>query len=100
MGISVVVGNKGRVTLPEAVRKHLGLEEGDELGVELSPNGTAELVPLALIPKDQVWFANPEVQERISEALDDIRSGRTTRIAKRSEVRSSLDKLKKSGRGK
>lgn len=92
------MGDKGRVTLPEAVRKHLGIEEGDELGVELSANGTAELVPLALIPRDQVWFAHSDMQDRISEALNDIAAGRTTRIAKRSDVRSSLNKLKKANR--
>ncbi len=98
MGVSIIVGDKGRVTLPESVRKHLGIEEGDELGVELSANGTAELVPLAIIPRDQVWFAHPEMQERISEALDDITHGRTTRIATRSDVRPSLDKLKRARR--
>jgi AbrB family looped-hinge helix DNA binding protein len=100
MGVSIVVGDKGRVTLPESVRRHLGVEEGDELGVELSANGTAELVPLAIIPKDQVWFTHSEMQERISEALNDIRAGRTTRMSKRSEVRASLDRLKKARRRK
>ena len=99
MGVSIVVGNKGRVTLPESVRKHLGIEEGDELGIELSANGTVELVPLALIPRDQVWFAHSEMQERISEALSDIRAGRTTHIGKKSDVRSYFASLKKKGRG-
>jgi AbrB family looped-hinge helix DNA binding protein len=98
MGVTVVVGDKGRVTLPESVRKHLGIEEGDELGVELSANGTAELVPLALIPRDQVWFAHSEMQERISAALKDVSAGRTTRMSKRSDVRPSLNKLKKAHR--
>ncbi len=100
MGVSVVVGDKGRVTLPESVRKHLGIEEGDELSVELSPNGTAELVPLALIPRDQVWFAHSEMQARISEALDDLNEGRTTRISRRSEVRPHLAKLRKKAGGR
>lgn len=100
MGVSIVVGDKGRVTLPESVRKHLGIEEGDELGIELSANGTVELVPLALIPRDQVWFAHSEMQERISEALSDIRAGRTTRIGKKSEVRAHLSAgLNKKGGG-
>ena len=100
MGVSIVVGDKGRVTLPESVRKHLGVEEGDKLGVELSANGTAELVPLALIPRDQVWFAHSEMQERISEALSDIRAGRTTRVSKKSEVRAHLSGgLNKKGGG-
>lgn len=99
MGVSIVVGDKGRVTLPESVRKHLGVEEGDELGVELSANGTAELVPLARIPRDQVWFAHSEMQGRISEALNDIRAGRTTRISKKSDIRAHLGSLKKKGGG-
>lgn len=99
MGVSIVVGDKGRVTLPESVRRHLGIQEGDELGVELSANGTAELVPLALIPKDQIWFAHSEMQERISEALKDIRAGRTTRITKKAEVRTRLAGLTKKGGG-
>ena len=78
MDVSIVVGDKGRVTLPESVRKHLGIEEGDKLGIELSANGTVELVPLALMPRDQIWFAHSEMQERISEALNDINAGRTT----------------------
>lgn len=99
MGVSIVVGDKGRVTLPESVRKHLGIEEGDELGIELSTNGTVELVPLALIPRDQVWFAHSEMQERISEALGDIRAGRTTRIGKKSDVRVYVAGLKNKGGG-
>jgi antitoxin MazE len=95
MGVSIVVGDKGRVTLPESVRRHLGIQEGDELGVELSANGTAELVPLALIPKDQVWFAHSEMQGRISEALKDLRHGRTTRVSNKKEVRSYLEQLTK-----
>lgn len=100
MGVSIVVGDKGRVTLPESVRKHLGIEEGDELGIELSANGTVELVPLALMPRDQIWFAHSEMQERISEALSDIRAGRTTRVSKKSGVRAHLSGgLNKKGGG-
>ena len=95
VGVSIVVGDKGRVTLPGFVRKHLGIEVGDELGVELSANRTAELVPLARIPRDQVWFARSEMQERISEALSDIRAGRTTRIGKKYGVRAAAVRLKR-----
>jgi len=100
MGLSIVVGDKGRVTLPESVRKHLGIAEGDELGVELSADGTAELIPLALIPRDQVWFAHPEMQGRISEALGDIRAGRTTRISASSDLRAHLGSLTRKGGAK
>lgn len=91
----MIAGNKGRVTLPESARKHLGIEEGDELGVDLSANRTAELVPLARIPRDQVWFASSEMRVRISEALSDIRAGRTTRIGRKSDVRATRVRLKR-----
>jgi hypothetical protein len=59
-----------------------------------------ELVPLALMPRDQIWFAHSEMQERISEALSDIRAGRTTRVSKKSEVRAHLSGgLNKKGGG-
>lgn len=99
VGSAVTVGDKGRVTLSESVRKHLGVREGDKVLVELTENGTAQLVPLALIPRDQIWFAHAEMQARITEALEDIAAGRTTRIGKRSEVRPSLNKLKKARGG-
>jgi hypothetical protein len=54
-----------------------------------------ELVPLALIPRNQIWVAHSAMQERLSEALKDIAAGRTTRISKRSDVRASLNKPKK-----
>ena len=95
MRVSIIVGDKGRVTLPESVRKDLGIEQGDELGVELSGNGTAELVPLARIPRDQVWFTHSEMQKRISDALSDIRAGRTTRIGKKSDIRAAAVRLKR-----
>lgn len=49
--LSATVGDKGRVTLPESVRKHLGVDEGDVVLIELTAHGTVELVPAALIQR-------------------------------------------------
>lgn len=92
------VGDKGRVTLPANVRKHLGVAEGDVVLIELTPNGTVELVPAALIARDQIWFAHREVQARVASAHEDIAAGRTTRVARRMQLRTHLEKLKKPGR--
>lgn len=96
--LSATVGDKGRVTLSEDVRRHLGVAEGDVVLIELTANGTVELVPAALIPRDQIWFAHPDVQSRIAAAHSDIVAGRTTKVAKRANLRARLDKLKKTRR--
>ncbi len=96
--MALTVGGKGRVTLTEDVRKHLKVEEGDVVLVRLGEGGTAELIPAALIPRDQVWFTHPEMQERVAEAHADIAAGRTTSVRTKAEMRAAIAKLKRSGR--
>ena len=96
--LALTVGDKGRVTLSEDVRRHLGVAEGDVLLIELNDNGTVEIVPAALVPRDQVWFAHPEAQERIAEAHADIAAGRTKRVNTAAELRSRLKKAKQAAR--
>lgn len=57
---------KGRATLPEEVRKALGVEAGDLILLERRKHGTFELVPASLVPKDQLWFHHSE-EERSRE---------------------------------
>ena len=96
--VALTVGGKGRVTLPDEVRKHLQIKEGDVILVDLSEDDTAQMIPAALIPRDQVWFAHPEMQARIGEAHEDIAAGRTTKIRSRKEMRAHLAALKQDGR--
>lgn len=72
------VDSKGRATLPESVRASLGLRPGDFLLLEKTERGTYELVPAALVPRDQLWFHHPEMQKRIRQAEAQIASGRVT----------------------
>lgn len=95
----VTVGDKGRVTLSDEVRRHLKIAVGDVVQIILTESGTAEIVPAALVPRDQVWFAHPEMQARLAEAHEDIVAGRTTRVAKRADVRARLNRLRRSDRG-
>lgn len=96
--LAMTVGDRGRFTLSEAVRKHLGVTEGDTVLIELTEQGTVELVAAALIPREQVWFAHPAVQARVSVAHADIVAGRTTRVTTERVLRGRLDKLKKARR--
>ena len=89
---------KGRTTLPEEIRAALGVEPGDLILLERTDRGTFELVPAALVPKDQLWFHHPEMQGRVARAEKDFEEGRSTRTQTPEEAQALLDSLKRSGR--
>lgn len=43
--MSTTVTSKGQVTIPKAVREHLGIGPGSRVGFARTPNGRVELVP-------------------------------------------------------
>jgi bifunctional DNA-binding transcriptional regulator/antitoxin component of YhaV-PrlF toxin-antitoxin module len=90
------VDKRGRSTLPEDVRRDLGIEgdEGALVILEKTTRGTYELVPAALVPRDQLWFHHPEMRHRIEEAERDFRAGRSTRTETPEEAQRYLDSLK------
>jgi bifunctional DNA-binding transcriptional regulator/antitoxin component of YhaV-PrlF toxin-antitoxin module len=90
------VDKRGRNTLPENVRRDLGIEgdEGALVILEKTARGTYELVPAALVPRDQLWFHHPEMRHRIEEAERDFRAGRSTRTETPEEAQRYLDSLK------
>jgi len=55
----MTVDRRGRGTLPEEVRRGLGIGTEDTTLVilEKTERGTYELVPASLVPNDQLWFA-------------------------------------------
>lgn len=90
------VDKRGRSTLPEEVRRDLGIEgeEGSLVLLEKTERGTYELVPAALVPRDQLWIHHPEMSDRIEEAESDFRTGRSTRTKTPKEAQEYLDTLK------
>ena len=85
------VDRKGRATLPEEVRASLGLRPGDFVLLERTERGTYELVPAALVPRDQLWFHHPDMQKRIRKAEADIAEGRTKVTRSVEEAQALLD---------
>lgn len=92
----MTVDKKGRATLPEQVRADLALESGDLVLLEKTDRGTYELIPAALVPKDQLWFSHPEMQARLAEAEADFSAGRSTRTETPERAQEFLDALKRS----
>ena len=55
-----------------------------------------EVLPVwGVVPKDQLWFHQPEMQARIRRAESDLAEGRLTRTQTPEEAQSFLDGLKK-----
>ncbi len=75
MALTSKITSRGQVTIPEAIRQALKLEEGSILQFELD-GGRISAVPLALIPQDQAWFWTKEHQKREREADEDLAKGR------------------------
>ena len=88
---------KGRATLPEDVRADLGVSAGDLVLLEKTERGTYELIPAALVPKDQLWFHHPKMKARVAEAESSFARGRGTRTENPEAARVFLDRLKKQG---
>lgn len=93
----VTLGDKGRIVLPDAVRRLLDLHSGDYLLVEGTERGSIELVPADLVPRDQRWFAHPEMQARVAQAEAAIAEAKVTPVPSIEEARAYLDRLKSQG---
>lgn len=91
----VTLDPKGRATFPENVRRELGVRSGDLLLVESTGHGTVELVPAALVPRDQLWFHHPAMRKRVARAETDFAEGRFTRTRTPRAAQTFLDQLKK-----
>jgi len=69
------LGAKRQVTLPAQALTRMRLREGDTLEVRVEDDHL-ELIPMALVPRDQLWFWTPEWQAREKEADEDLAAGR------------------------
>lgn len=60
-----------------ARRAVCGVGAGDLVLLEKTERGTYQLVPAALVPKDQLWFHHPEMKARVAEAEASFTTGRS-----------------------
>ena len=70
----VQVRKKGHVTLPQSVRKELGIEEGDFLAFQ-SKSGEIVLKVKKLVDKERVWFNTNCWQQEGKDTKQDIQLG-------------------------
>ena len=79
-----VIRGKGQLTLPQQIRRQLGLREGDDLIVSVE-DGRVVLTPAALIPRDQAWFWTEEWQAGEREVDRDRAAGVPGRVYRSDE---------------
>lgn len=96
----LTIDQKGRTTIPQDLRLALGLKAGTQLRIDRSDSGAFELIPVELIPRDQLWFHTPEVQARIAAAEGDFREGRFAHTDGPEDAQRYLDSLKATGNTK
>jgi bifunctional DNA-binding transcriptional regulator/antitoxin component of YhaV-PrlF toxin-antitoxin module len=63
------VDSRKRITIP----KDANLRPGDAVELEILPDGRLVLVPVATIPKHQLWAWTPENRKAVSDSLKDPR---------------------------
>lgn len=68
------VTRHGQITLPSAVRRGLGIEEGDIIEITIEDD-RAVLAPKRLVDKSQAYFWTKAWQEAEKEADLDIKEG-------------------------
>ncbi len=84
---------KGQLTIPQGVRKQVGLEEGDYVEIAVV-EGQIVLTPKALIDKKQLWFWTKEWQQKERQVDEDIKAGRVTSFDNADEA---IEWLKRKG---
>lgn len=69
----------GRITLPAAARRRLGIEGETEFEVEVE-NGNLVLRPSVVLPLEDAWAYAPEHRALLDRAHTDSREGRVTEL--------------------
>ncbi len=71
---------EGRLTVPSAIRKELGIEGEAPLEVE-AVEGVIVLRPAVLVPREDAWAYTPEHRALLRRARDDARSGKVRNLS-------------------
>jgi bifunctional DNA-binding transcriptional regulator/antitoxin component of YhaV-PrlF toxin-antitoxin module len=74
---TIIIGDRGRLTLPGPVRQALDIKPGQVVQLEVVDENTITLHVQALVPRDQAWILSPAWQDRIRAGVEDIGAGRT-----------------------
>lgn len=89
MNLLVELKQKSQVTIPSELVKKLNLKPGDKLEVE-EKDGCLIITPVAVIPRDQMWFYSEEWQADEQKVEQQIREGRVKTAKNKEELLEGL----------
>ena len=72
------VTSKGQMTIPKAIRDHLGIKPGDRIKFFLHPDGTVALLPRQPITALRGIVPGPAVPVSLQDMEDAIAAGATS----------------------
>ena len=87
--VLVEIKQKSQVTIPSLLAKRLDLKPGDMLDVE-ERDGCLVLTPIAVIPRDQLWFYTKEWQADERKVDRQVREGRVRKAKSVDELLKGL----------
>ncbi|MFH1856259.1 MAG: AbrB/MazE/SpoVT family DNA-binding domain-containing protein [Candidatus Omnitrophota bacterium] len=85
------LGQNYQVALPKEVIKQLHLRINDYLDISVKDNKII-IEPQLVIPKDQAYFYTPEWQKEETQATEDIKNGRVTKVKNLKGLLKELDR--------
>ncbi len=83
--------SRGQITLPPAIRKHLGVRDGDDILFYLTENGQVAVAPAQVIDPEQAWFWTEHWQKMEREVDEDIEAGQVYTFEKVEEAIAFLE---------
>jgi AbrB family looped-hinge helix DNA binding protein len=86
--------NKGQVTVPQEIRKLLGVEEGDDLLFFTDNAGRVVVSRAKIIDPEQAWFWSDRWQRLEQQAQADLEARRVVEYSSVSEALAALDGIK------
>lgn len=88
------LGAKRQLTLPRRAVSRMRLREGDYFEIRIAED-RIELVPMAMIPRDQLWYWTPEWQAKEREADEDLAAGRVKSFKSANSLIRSLQRSRR-----
>jgi bifunctional DNA-binding transcriptional regulator/antitoxin component of YhaV-PrlF toxin-antitoxin module len=85
----ILLGTRGRLVIPAEQCARLNLRRGAPLLLRVA-EGRAELIPLGLVPRDQLWFYADAVQARVASAEETFVAGSTEEVEQSRSFEQSL----------
>ena len=84
---TATVTSKGQVTIPQPVRRHLHLEEGDKLEFTIEDDGTVRVRTIKGSVRDLFGFLKrpdqrPVTVEEMNDSIEDYHASKNERIRK------------------